>query len=165
MRFQDDFLHEVAGSRELLAFASKSVGSAVFSCWNLMLARGFLSIFNSHARRGWFFQLFFSSIFGVMLLVLENGALGPPKTCVLEGFHVKLLFSLEVCLANIVPVLRGDRFFDAILLIRLRVDLWIDQGFYRKRYRKRNRRGFETGKLKCVRILLVRRGKWSIDKN
>ena len=136
MRFQDDFLHEVAGSRELLAFASKSVGSAVFSCWNLILARGFLSIFNSHARRGCFFQCFFLSIFDVRPLVLENGALGPPKTCVLEGFHVKWLFSLEVFVAHIVPVLGGDRFFDAILPIRLRVDFWIDQGFYRKKVSK-----------------------------
>ena len=91
-------------------------------------------------------------MFDVRPLVLENGALGPPKACVLEGFHVKLLFSLEVLVANVVPVLGGDGFFDAILLLRLRVDFRIDQGFYRKRYRKRNRRGFETGELKCVRI-------------
>ena len=136
LQLDSNFQHETAGSRERRAFASKSVGSASFSCWNLMLARGFLSIFNSHARRGWFFQLFFSSIFDVKQLVLENGALGPPKTCVLEGFHVKWLFSLEVFVAHIVPVLGGDRFFDAILPIRSRVDFRIDQGFYRKKVSK-----------------------------
>ena len=80
--------------------------------------------------------MFFCSIFDVKQLVLENGALGPPKACVLEGFHVKLLLSLEVCVANIVPVLGGDRFFDAILPIRLRVDFWIDLGFYQKKVSK-----------------------------
>ena len=84
-------------------------------------------------------------------LVLENGASGPPKTCVLLGFHVKTLFWLEVSGANAVPVLGGDRFFDAILPLRLRVDFRIDQGFYRKRYRKRFRRGIETVNLKSVR--------------
>ena len=63
-------------------------------------------------------------------LVLENGASGPPKTCVLQGFHVKLLFWLEVSGANAVPVLGGDRFFDAILPIRLRVDFWTDRRFF-----------------------------------
>ena len=137
MRFQDDFRLQNAGSRERCVFASKSVCSVVFSCWILILARGFFSIFNSHARRGSFFQCFFGSIFDVRPLVLENGASGPPKTCVLLGFHVKTLFWLEVSGANAVPVLGGDRFFDAILPLRLRVDFRIDQGFYPKRYRNR----------------------------
>ena len=84
-----------------------------------------------------FFQWFFSLIFDVRPLVLENGASGPPKTCVLQGFHVKLLFWLEVSGANAVPVLGGDRFFDAILPLRLRVDFRIDQCFYRKKVSKK----------------------------
>ena len=83
------------------------------------------------------FSMFFCSIFGVRPLFLENGALGPPKACVLEGFHVKLLFWLQVFAGHIVPVLGGDRFFDAILPLRLRVDFRIDQGFYRKRHPNR----------------------------
>ena len=83
------------------------------------------------------FSIVFCLIFDVKQLVLDNGAFGPPKACVLEGFHVKLLFSLEVLVTNVVPVLGGDRFFDAILPIRLRVDFWIDRGFYRKKVSKK----------------------------
>ena len=98
------------------------------------------------------FQCFFGSMFDVRPLVLENGAFEPPKGFVLERVHAGILLWLEEFSLNRALVLGGDRFFDAILPIRLRVDFRIDQGFYRKRYRKRNRRGFETGELKCVRI-------------
>ena len=69
-------------------------------------------------------------------LVVENAAFLPPKAFVLQGFYVEMLFWLEVFAGHIVPVLGGDLFFDAILPIRLRVDFWIDQGFYRKKVSK-----------------------------
>ena len=67
MRFQDDFQHEAAGSRELLAFASKRFCSVRFPCWILIIPRGFFSIFNSHARRGLFFRWCFYIILDVFL--------------------------------------------------------------------------------------------------
>ena len=91
--------------------------------------------------------MLFMSIFDMRPLVLENGASEPPKAIVLQGFHVEILLWLEDFALNRAPMLGGDRFSIAILLIRLRVYFCIDQGFYRKRFRKRCRRGFETGKL------------------
>ena len=84
-------------------------------------------------------------------LVLENGTFHPPKGFVLEGFYLEMLLRLEDCALSRAPVLGGDRFFNVILSLGLPVDFRIDQGFYRIRYRKRFRRGFETGKMKSVR--------------
>ena len=75
---------------------------------------GFFSIFNSHARRGSFFQCSFCSILGVRQLVLENGAFQPPKGFVLQGFYVEMLLWLEAFSLNRAPVLGGARFFNAI---------------------------------------------------
>ena len=91
------------------------------------------------------------SIYGMMHLVLENGAFQTPKGFVLPGFYVEMLLRLEDCSLDRAPVLGGDRFFNAILPLGLRVNFRSEQGFYRKRCRKRFRRGFETGKVKSVR--------------
>ena len=76
-------------------------------------------------------------------LVLENGAFEPPKVFVLQGFHVGILLRLEDFALNRAPMLGGDRFFNAIRVLRFRVDFRIDQRFYRKRFRKRYRRRFK----------------------
>ena len=56
MFFLFDLRRHAAGSRERRVSASKRLCPVRFSCWNPVLVRGFFSIFNSHARRGSFFQ-------------------------------------------------------------------------------------------------------------
>ena len=56
----------------------------------------------------------FNTIFDANTLVLENGALSPPKGFVLPGFHVEILVSLEDFSRYLTPMLGGDRFFNVI---------------------------------------------------
>ena len=70
-------------------------------------------------------------------LVLENSAFQPSKGLALYGFYVEILLRLEGCSLNRAPVLVGDRFFNAILPLAVRVDFRIDQGFYRKKVSKK----------------------------
>ena len=74
------------------------------------MARGFFRIITPMLGGDRFFDFFFASIWDLRQLVLENGALGPPKTSVLHGFYLEILLWLEDFSLNRVPVLGGDRF-------------------------------------------------------
>ena len=87
-------------------------------------------------------------------LVLENGASGPPKGFVLQGFYLEMLLWLEEsedCFLNRAPVLGGDRFFNATSSVSIS-DRFSDRSRLRskkvsKKVSKRNR----NWKMKSVR--------------
>ena len=146
-----DFGPDHAGSRELLVFASKRLCFVVFPCWNVSLARGFFWKFNSHARRGSFFQCFFVRFWVWGSWFSRTALLGLQKALFYKVSILKCYYgsrNRRIVLSIVLPCEAGIVFSVQLLPFWFRIDFRIDQGFDQKRYRKRCRRGIETGKSK-----------------
>ena len=141
-----DFGPDHAGSRELLVFASKSVGFTWFLCWNLILAQGFFSIlapmlggdrfFNDFVVRFWVWGSWFSR---TALLGLQKALFY--KVSILKCYYGSR--NRRIGSLNRAPVLGGDRFFNAISSVSIS-DRFSDRSRLRskkvsKKVSKRNR--------------------------
>ena len=90
--------------------------------------------------------------FNVFYIDLRHDAVGTARFSLQKALFYKVSMLKCYCgsrtvLSVVLPCWAGIVFSMQFLPLPFRIDFRIDQGFYLKRYRKRNRRGFETGKL------------------
>ena len=142
-------------SRERCASASKRLCSVRFPCWILIAARGFFSIFNSHARRGSFFQCFFVRFWVWGSWFSRTALLGLQKALFYEVSILKCYYgsrNRRIGSLNRAPVLGGDRFFNATSSVSISDRSRLRSKKVSKKVSKRNRnRKIETKKLDSFR--------------